>query len=96
MGDQYIPCPGGKWPIRGCRVTAFESLSCQPYAGALYDRLSAKEVQFCLDWLRDRAGLSREGIHDEIDRIWMDKPKPKNAGVMIELLHRANLNLEER
>jgi hypothetical protein len=73
------------------RVHAFKSLAGHPFLSGIYKKLSGQEVLFCVSWLKTMDKSSHDDVETAINRLFLDQPdKPKNAGIIRELLASAN------
>lgn len=56
----------------------------------LYARLSSEELQTCHRFIDEHDALDRSEFEMRVNRMFLDKPKPKNWTVIAELLTVAN------
>lgn len=68
------------------RIQQFRALSEHAWYGRLYARLSADEVSLCETFILTHGALSAGDFEMLVARMWLDKPRPRNAGVISELL----------
>ncbi len=73
------------------RIDAFLAHTEHAYLGRLYARLKKADIAFCLDFLKETRDLDAGEFEFRVNRMFLDKPdKPKNSGIIQELLSCAN------
>lgn len=72
------------------RLEAFESLKDHAWLGRLWARLTPTELMLCRQFINNRMDLSRGDFETELNRMFLDVPKPKHHTRILELLACAN------
>lgn len=68
------------------RITNFESLSRHPFYSGLVRKLTRNDVNVCVEFLNRTIDLSNDDYEMKVNRMFMDKVKPKNWAIIQELL----------
>ena len=76
--------------MKNPRLEAFEKMANHAMLGRLYQRLGAPELGIARAFLLNQAEASREAFEMALNRMFLDRPKPKNHRLILELLSCAN------
>lgn len=77
------------------RLKAFESLETHAWLGRVFKRLSKSELAFCLETLRSSEHMSKGDFELKVNRLFLDREKPKNSTIIMELLSCANSQIKD-
>jgi hypothetical protein len=64
----------------------FKSYSTHAWLHKAYNRLSRQEVQLAIDFIIENDPLDKGAFELKVNRMFIDKDKPKNFTVILELL----------
>lgn len=76
------------------RLTSFDKLSAHPWLHKAYNKLSSNERQMAREFIVRNDGLAKGAFEFAINRMFIDKPKPKHFAIILELLTCANSAVE--
>jgi len=68
------------------RLNKFNSLKNHAYLGKIYSRLSINELSICHSFIELNNNLTVGDFESKINRMFLDKDKPKNWTIVQELL----------
>jgi hypothetical protein len=72
----------------------FEALKEHPWLGKIFKKLSAKELSLARAFLNIHYGASKGDFEWAVQRMFLDKEKPKNFSIIMELLTCANSQIK--
>jgi hypothetical protein len=73
-----------------CRRAKFESFATHPWLSRVYRRLKPEDRALALEFIAANAALNRGDFELRVNRMFLDRPKPKNFALILELLTCAN------
>lgn len=72
--------------INESRASALYGLRAHPHYGRLLEKLNRSEFSTILDFCRDHQDYSSHAFTEKADTMFLDKPKPKNWLIIVEIL----------
>ncbi len=72
------------------RLAAFEQLKNHAWLGRLFLRLTKADIELCRAFIVSQEKTPKVEFELAVNRMFLDKPKPKNHTVILELLSCAN------
>lgn len=75
------------------RLTLFNNLKHHPWSGRVYKRLNANELELALGFIESNENLDKGSFEYAVNRMFLDKDKPKHFKEILELLTCANSQL---
>lgn len=72
------------------RMDLFKKLYNHAWLGRIYRRLYAEEMNLALDFIVSNDHLDKGPFEYAVNRMFLDKPKPKHFKEILELLTCAN------
>ena len=76
--------------FKSSRLESFHKLQFHPWLKRSYEKLVPAEVQIIEDFIREHDQLSRADFELKVNRMFIDKPRPKHWKQIMELLTIAN------
>lgn len=68
------------------RSKNFEKLKFHPYYGNLFSKLKKSEIEICQTIVFSSENIGADDFEKMVNRLFLDEKKPKNLGIMIDLL----------
>lgn len=68
------------------RLERFRALKDHAWYGRSFRRLGKMERLFCERWIEDRTRLNRNEFEIAVNRMWLDRERPKNWSLIVELM----------
>jgi hypothetical protein len=68
------------------RLETFESLSLHPWLGKAFKKLGQAELELARAFLREHSALDKADFEPLVNRMFLDRPKPKHHTIIMELL----------
>ncbi len=72
------------------RLQRLESFKSHAWMKRLYKKISKRDETFLEETIREHANLDKNAFEMMVNRLFLDKPKPKNWKYIIELLSNSN------
>lgn len=72
------------------RLTAFHGYESHAWLGRLYKKLTADDLNLCIDFINQNWELDKNDFEKKVNRLFLDKEKTKNWKLITELLICAN------
>lgn len=72
------------------RAIKFTSYASHPWLNKAYKKLKKDDIQLAQEFIERNDSLSKGEFELKINRMFLDRDKPKNAAVIMELLTCAN------
>jgi len=72
------------------RAIKFTSYASHPWLHKAYKKLKKDDIQLAQEFIERNDSLSKGEFELKINRMFLDRDKPKNAAVIMELLTCAN------
>jgi dsRNA-specific ribonuclease len=73
------------------RKLKFESLAQHPWLHKAFKKLKAEELAMARAFLAENEALDQGAFELKINRMFLDKPKPRNFTIILELLCNSNI-----
>lgn len=75
------------------RKQSYQSLKTHPWFKRLFKRVKPEHEQLILSFIAANDCLNKNDFEAAVNRMFLDKPKPKNYEIVLELLANANANI---
>lgn len=72
------------------RLSTFNELKTHPWLGRVFRRLTQQELELARSFLLTHAGADAGTFEMLVNRMFLDRPKPKHHTIIMELLVCAN------
>lgn len=76
--------------MKSDRIHNFEALSNHPWLGRVYSRLSDSDLRLAREFMEANGDLAKGDFEFAINRMFMDRERPKRYKEILELLCCAN------
>lgn len=73
------------------RATKLEQLKTHAWFGRVFKRLSKSELELARSFLQSHDDLAKAEFEFAVNRMFLDKPKPKHWVEILDLLANANV-----
>lgn len=73
------------------RAEAFQSLKSDSWFSRVFAKTKASDRELCLKFIEENDGLDRADFEFQVNRMFLDKEKPKNWTLIVELLATSNI-----
>lgn len=70
------------------RLDVLNSLTADAWFSKLIKKLKPKDLEFCMSFLSNTENLPVEDFLDKVKYLYLDRPKPKNHTIIVEILER--------
>lgn len=77
------------------RLQNFRNLETHPWFSKLLKRLTKKEVLLAEAFIMENEDLNRGDFDLKMNRLFLDKEKPKNWAIILELLMISNMEAKK-
>lgn len=78
------------------RINTFLDFSKHVMHAGNYQKLNARERQFCIDFIKENEPLDKAAYNAKVSRLFLDEPnKPKNHLLIYSLLLESNVGPQE-
>lgn len=74
------------------REQSYQNLKTHPWFKRLFKRINGEHEQIILSFIAQNDALNRDAFEAAVNRMFLDKPKPKNYEIVLELLANANIS----
>lgn len=68
------------------RIVVFRGFNSHPWLHKAFRRLKPDEVAICETFIITNKALDKGAFELKVNRMFLDKPKPKNFTIILELL----------
>lgn len=68
------------------RLKNFENLKTHPWLSRIYNKLSTSEIDFAVNFIKTNDALSKSEFEFKVNRVFINKEKPKRWKEISELL----------
>ena len=68
------------------REVKFRSYETHPWLHKSYKRLSNSDREIALSFIKENKELDRGAFEQKVNRLFLDREKPKNFSIILELL----------
>lgn len=72
------------------RLENFLALEIHPWLGKSFKKLKKSDLEICFKFLKDFESLDKNDFEFKLNRLFLDKDKPKNWMIISELLSNVN------
>lgn len=72
------------------RLTAYLSYKTHPWLSKSFKRLKSDEIDLGVQFIKANENLDKDAFDKAINRMFLDRPKPKHWATILELLANAN------